>query len=143
MIEGDIDSEAVQAAIGRLSAALETDAAFGDPKPLNISSDGELGLLAVPVSGDSSTQATIASIKRLRSEYVPVAFQGVPAEVYVTGEAALNIDFFDMSKNAAKVVIPFVLAVSFLLLMIIFRSIVIPIKAIILNLLSVGPRSTA
>ena len=43
-----------------------------------------------------------------------------------------------MSKNAAKVVIPFVLAVSFLLLMIIFRSIVVPIKAIILNLLSVG-----
>ena len=43
-----------------------------------------------------------------------------------------------MAKDAAKVVIPFVLAVSFLLLMIVFRSIVVPVKAIILNLLSVG-----
>ncbi len=69
---------------------------------------------------------------------MPEAFQGVPAGVYVTGETAMNIDFFDMSKDAAKVVIPFVLAVSFLLLMVVFRSIVVPIKAIILNLLSVG-----
>ena len=138
VIEGDINSPAVQAAIGRLTAALETDASFGQPKPLIISEDGELGLLVAPVAGDSATQATIESIKRLRNEYVPGAFQGVPAEVFVTGETALNIDFFNMSKDAAKVVIPFVLAVSFLLLMVIFRSIVVPIKAIILNLLSVG-----
>ena len=138
VIDGDVNSPTVQAAIGRLIAVLETDASFGQPKPLTISEDGELGLLAVPVAGDSSSQATINTIKRLRSEYVPPAFQGVAAEVFVTGETALNIDFFDMSKDAAKAVIPFVLAVSFLLLMVIFRSIVVPIKAIILNLLSVG-----
>jgi len=107
-------------------------------RPLIVSEDGKLGLLVAPVSGDSATQATIDTIKRLRSEYVLGAFQGVPAEVFVTGETALNIDFFDMAKDAAKVVIPFVLAVSFLLLLVIFRSIVVPIKAIILNLLSVG-----
>ena len=77
-------------------------------------------------------------VKRIRAEYIPPAFAGVPAQVYVTGETAINIDFFDMAKDAAKVVIPFVLAVSFLLLMIVFRSIVVPVKAIILNLLSVG-----
>ncbi len=138
VIDGDINSPAVQAAIGRLTTALETDASFGQPRPLIISEDGELGLLVVPVAGDSAAQATVDSVKRLRSEHVPGAFQGVPAEVFVTGETALNIDFFDMAKDAAKVVIPFVLAVSFLLLMVIFRSIVVPIKAIILNLLSVG-----
>ena len=138
VIEGDIGSPEVQAAIARLTAILETDASFAQPKPLTISEDGELGLLVVPAAGDSSSQVTINSVKRLRSEYVPSAFQGVPAEVFVTGETALNIDFFDMAKDAAKVVIPFVLAVSFLLLTVIFRSIVVPIKAIILNLLSVG-----
>ena len=138
VIDGDVNSPTVQAAIGRLIAVLETDASFGQPKPLTISEDGELGLLAVSVAGDSSSQATINTIKRLLSEYVPPAFQGVAAEVFVTGETALKFDFFDMSKDAAKVVIPFVLAVSFLLLMVIFRSIVVPIKAIILNLLSVG-----
>ena len=138
VIEGDINSAEVQAAIFRLAAALETDASFGQPKPLTISEDGEVGVLVVPVAGDSSAQATIDSIKRLRSSYVPTAFQAVTAKVYVTGETAQNIDFFDMSKDAAKLVIPFVLAVSFLLLMIIFRSIIVPIKAIILNVLSVG-----
>ena len=137
VIKGDINSPEVQAAIGRLTAALGTDPSFGQPKPLTISEDGEVALLSVPLSGDSSTQVTLDSIKRLRSEHVPAAFQG-SAEVYVTGEAAQNIDFFDMSRDAAMVVIPFVLAVSFLLLMIVFRSIVVPIKAIILNLLSVG-----
>ena len=138
VIEGDINSPAVQAAIGELTVALETDASFDQPKPLVISEDGELGLLVVPVAGDSAAQATIDSIKRLRNEHVPGAFQGVPAEVFVTGDTALNIDFFAMAKDAAKVVIPFVLAVSFLLLMVIFRSIVVPVKAVILNLLSVG-----
>ena len=138
VIDGDIGSPKVQAAIARLTGILETDESFAQPKPLTISEDSDLGLLVVPVAGDPSSQATINSIKRLRSEYVPSAFQGVSAKVYVTGEAALNSDFFAMSKDAAKVVIPFVLAVSFLLLMVIFRSIVVPIKAIILNLLSVG-----
>ena len=138
VIDGDVNSPTVQAAIERLTAVLATDASFGQPKPLTISEEGDLGLLAVPVAGDSSSQATINAIKRLRSEYVPSAFQGVSAEVFVSGETALNIDFFAMAKDAAKVVIPFVLAVSFLLLMVIFRSIVVPIKAIILNLLSVG-----
>ena len=62
----------------------------------------------------------------------------MPAKVYVTGETAKNIDFFQMAKDAAPVVIPFVLAVSLILLMLVFRSIVVPIKAVILNLLSVG-----
>ena len=128
----------VLAAIERLTSILEPDSNFGTPKPPVVSEDRRVGLMPVPISGDSSAQATLDAIKRLRSEYIPTTFQGVPAEVYMTGETALNIDFFDMSKNAAKVVIPFVLAVSFLLLMIIFRSVVVPIKAIILNLLSVG-----
>ena len=138
VIEGDAGSPAVQAAISRLTVILETDPSFGQPKPLVVGEGGEVGLLAVPVTGDSSNQASIDSIKRLRNEYLPEAFEGVTARVYVTGETAMNIDFFDMSKDAAWVVIPFVLAVSFLLLMVVFRSLVVPLKAILLNLLSVG-----
>ena len=56
----------------------------------------------------------------------------------VTGETAFNIDFFKVADDAAFVVFPFVLGMSFLLLLLVFRSIVVPLKAIILNLLSVG-----
>ena len=56
----------------------------------------------------------------------------------MTGETAYNIDFFDQANRAAYIVFPFVLGVSFLLLMLVFRSIIVPLKAVILNLLSVG-----
>ncbi len=138
VIDGDIDSPAIQAGIERLKAALATDSAFGLPRPLEVSSARDLALLTVPVAGDAVSKETEDATKRLRSGYVPAAFQGVLAEVNVTGETAFNMDFFNMADNAAKVVFPFVLGISFLLLMLVFRSIVVPVKAIILNLLSVG-----
>ena len=138
VIDGDIDSPEVRSALDRLTAAMAEDPAIATPRPLVVSDDRDLALLLVPIAGDSATQENQQVVKRIRADYIPASFDGVPAKVYVTGETALNIDFFDMAKDAAKVVIPFVLAVSFLLLMVIFRSIVVPIKAIILNLLSVG-----
>ena len=56
----------------------------------------------------------------------------------MTGETAYTMEFYDTAKRAVFIVFPFVLAMSFLLLMLVFRSIIVPIKAIILNLLSVG-----
>jgi len=68
--------------------------------------------------------------------YIPAA--GIPASVYVGGQPAINRDFFDLAAKWTPIVITFVLALSFVLLLIVFRSIIVPIKAIILNLLSVG-----
>ena len=62
----------------------------------------------------------------------------MPAKVHVTGETAYNMDFFDQTKKFAPIVFGFVLGVSLLLLMLVFRSIIVPIKAIIMNLLAVG-----
>ena len=138
VIDGDIDSPAVQDAIQRLAAILIADPEFAIPRPLIVEDGGKLALFTVPVAGDSASKKAQSVIKKLRAEYIPDAFEGVPAKVYVTGETAKNIDFFQMAKDAAPVVIPFVLAVSLILLMLVFRSIVVPIKAIILNLLSVG-----
>ena len=95
-------------------------------------------MLLVPVAGDALSVATRDAIKRLRDTHIPAAFAGVPATVLVTGETAFNIDFFKVADDAAYVVFPFVLGMSFLLLLLVFRSIVVPLKAIILNLLSVG-----
>jgi RND superfamily putative drug exporter len=138
VIDGDIDSPAVQAAIQRLTAIFMADPEFDTPRPLIVSEARDLALLSVPVAGDSASKKTENVIKKLRAESVPSAFEGVLAKVYVTGQTAKNIDFAQMAKEAALVVIPFVLAVSLILLMLVFRSIVVPIKAIILNLLSVG-----
>ena len=141
VIEGDIDSQPVQAGIKSLMTAMATDNvnAFGPPQPLEVNDTRNLALLTVPVAGDSAEDKAQDAISRLRRKYVPEAFGGVPsAKAYVTGETAYNMDFFSAANNAVFYVFPFVLGISFLLLMLVFRSIIVPLKAIILNLLSVG-----
>ena len=138
VIDGDIDSPAVRSAVDRLTVALEAETIFAPPRPLEINPARDLAVLKVPIDGDSVSAETQDAIKRLRGTHIPAAFDGVPATVLVTGEAAFNLDFFTIADNAAYVVFPFVLGISFLLLLLVFRSIVVPIKAIILNLLSVG-----
>ena len=85
------------------------------------------------------TRAAYDAVRRIRGEYVPESFRGVDgARVLVTGETAEGIDYFDLMAKWMPIVFAFVLGLSFVLLMVAFRSIVVPIKAILLNLLSVG-----
>ena len=139
VIDGDIDSPAVRSAVDRLTVALQAEALFGPPRPLEVNPARDLAVLRVPIDGDAVSVETQDAIKRLRGTHIPAAFDGVPVTVLVTGEAAFNLDFFKIANDAVYVVFPFVLGVSFLLLLLlVFRSIVVPAKAIILNLLSVG-----
>ncbi|PKB72339.1 MAG: hypothetical protein BZY87_00690 [SAR202 cluster bacterium Io17-Chloro-G6] len=140
VIRGDIASAPVQAGIERLKELLATDeaGAFGEPRELEVSDEGTLALLAVPVAGDTSGEFSIAAVTRLDELYVEEAFAGTDTEIYVIGETAFNIEFFNISSSSAWIVFPFVLGISFLLLLVVFRSIVLPIKAIILNLMAVG-----
>src|SRR5665811_2272544 len=66
------------------------------------------------------------------------AFAGSGAQVYVTGQSAGNVDYIDIVNRHVPWVFALVLSLSFILLMVAFRSIVIPAKAIVMNLLSVG-----
>ena len=138
VIDADIDSQPVQSGVERLTAALEADSFFSPGRELQVNRQRDLALLSVPVAGDATSRATQDAINRLRNTYIPAAFEGVQATVLVTGETAFNIDFFKIADDAAFVVFPFVLGMSFLLLLVVFRSIVVPLKAIILNLLAVG-----
>ncbi|MAF37431.1 MAG: MMPL domain-containing protein [Chloroflexi bacterium] len=140
VIRGDIESAPVQVGIERLKELLASDVegAFGEPRDLVVSDEGKLALLAVPVAGDTSGEFSIAAVTRLDEIYVEEAFANTDTTIYVTGETAFNIEFFSVSADSAWIVFPFVLGISFLLLLVVFRSIVLPIKAIILNLMAVG-----
>ena len=138
VIEGDITSTEVQKGIARIKDLLADDEAFGEPRELEISDSGRIALLAVPVAGDSTSDKSINAVLRLQDIYVKEAFSDSGANVYITGETAFNKEFFELSKNSAKIVFPFVLGISFLLLLVVFRSIILAIKAIILNLMAVG-----
>lgn len=140
VFEGDLDSQGFEDELRILRAFMESDylTAFGPPQPLETNQAKTIGLLNVPVAGDSAADMAIDAIDRLRNDYVPRAFTTSGVRVYVTGETAYNTDFFTQAKDAGWIVFPFVLGMSFILLLLVFRSIVVPIKAIILNLLSVG-----
>ncbi|MCI0768926.1 MAG: MMPL family transporter [Chloroflexi bacterium] len=138
VIDGDIDSPEVRAGIDRLTRSLAQDDAFAPPLPLEVNPARDLALLPVPINADSNSDAAIDAVKRLRRQHVAEAFDGVPGQVLVTGETAFAIDFFRLISDITPVVFGFVLGLTFLLLTLVFRSIVVPIKAMILNLLSVG-----
>jgi RND superfamily putative drug exporter len=138
VIDGDVTSPAVQDGIDQLKASLASDGSFG-PSVVETNSTGDLALVSAPVNADPASNAAVASISRVRDRYVPEAFPlGTAKQVLVGGNTAFNKDFFDMTDRYMPIVFAFVLGMSFILLMIVFRSIVVPIKAIIMNLLSVG-----
>ncbi len=137
VVDGETSSPAVRDAIGRLTASLRRDRDFGPPS-LETSPRGDLALLTVPVSADALSDRAVAAVKRLRSDLVPAAFAGVDARVLVGGRTAENIDYFAVMRTWLPLVFVFVLGLSFLLLTVAFRSLVVPATAIVLNLLSVG-----
>ena len=138
-IEGDVNSESVQAAIQRLQAALESDPDFAGE--FTVEDNGrDLTLMTAQIAGEPSSDRSVDALERLRTEHIPEPFDshGVQAEVLVTGLTAFAKDFFDIVGRFTPVVFVFVLGLSFVLLTLVFRSIVIPAKAILMNLLSVG-----
>ena len=99
---------------------------------------GDLTLLQTPLRVDPAATSAYTAIKQLRSTIVPRAFAGTSAQVYVTGQTALNLDYINYVNTYLPWVFALVLGLSFILLLVAFRSIVVPITAIFMNLLSVG-----
>ena len=128
----------VEAALTALQASMATDPIFGVPDLVQISDTGDLALLSVPLVDDFQSDAATRAVLNLRSDLIPATFAGIGADVLVGGATAFNVDFFDDVSTFTPIVFIWVLGLSFLLLTIVFRSIVLPIKAILLNLLSVG-----
>jgi putative drug exporter of the RND superfamily len=129
-------------AIQALRGLLAQDAAFiVDRIEVQRNASGSLLLLALPMLGDAEDPAVHAGIQRLRRQWIPQAFADASAagvEVRVGGLSAGYIDFFALIRSHAPWVMTAVLGSSFVLLAVAFRSLVVPLKAIVLNLLSVA-----
>jgi len=147
-----VGDPAVTEALQKIQQAVESDPALiaallqSNPEILNdpsaaalpTNTHGNLTVIAIPVPGAPSGAEAFDLIRRLRDDYIPAAFAGVPAEVHVGGISAEFLDFDTQLSAYLPIIFAFILGVSFILLLVVFRSIVIPIKAIIMNLLSVG-----
>ena len=132
----EVTAPEVQASVARLVQLVGQDGAFLGPFETVANPAGDLLFVQVPLTGD--TEAAERGVELLRNEINPEAFDGSGAEAYVTGITAVSMDFSDATYKSMPYVFGFVLGLAFLLLLFMFRSIVIPIKAILLNLLSVA-----
>ena len=135
----DVTSPEVQHAIGDLHDEAIASGQLSDPSSVEVSPDKTVAVVSLAVKGKGTDAASERSLEVLRDEVVPATvgrLQG--AEVATTGMTAGSKDFLDTMKSRLPLVFAFVLALAFILLLVTFRSIVVPLKAIVLNLLSVG-----
>jgi RND superfamily putative drug exporter len=137
VVDGDPGDPQVAAAAETLQATLTADPAYGEVT-VTPSPDGEILVVEAVTKLDPSTQEARAAVIDLRGVAIPAAFGDVATEVSVTGDAAWTVDYVRVLNSRTPTIFVFVLGVSFLLLMAVFRSIVVPLKAIVMNLLSVG-----
>jgi RND superfamily putative drug exporter len=137
VITGDISAPEITSAMDSFESSVADDPEFGTPQRQE-APGGELALINVPLVGGSDAEAARDGVERLRTDLVPAAFGDTSASVVVGGVTAENIDYSDLINRWLPLVVMFVLGLSFILLTVVFRSIVLSVTAVILNLLSVG-----
>jgi uncharacterized membrane protein YdfJ with MMPL/SSD domain len=135
----DVKAPQVQQAIGELERNALASGQMFNPISTEINPTGTAETISIALAGDGSNGASVAALHTLRNTVIPSTVGQVKGvDAAVTGETAGSHDFNQQMKSHAPIVFAFVLALCFLLLLVTFRSIVIPIKAVLLNLLSVG-----
>ncbi|GMQ99147.1 MAG: MMPL family transporter [Acidimicrobiia bacterium] len=135
-VEIVVEGASVDRTIAALESSIARDGRFG-PTSVDPNSRAELAVLSVVLLGDVNSIESLDAVGDLRSDIVPDAL-GDGTVVYVGGETAINVDFLNQTDNYTPIVFTVVLGLSFVLLTVAFRSIVIPAKAIVMNLLSVA-----
>jgi RND superfamily putative drug exporter len=129
----------MRAAVARLEREASAGGLIHPPFALAVGGDGRSLALTLPLTGLGDNAASRDAVHALRDRLVPSTLGRVPgARTAVTGDTAQDIDFTSQMRHGVPYVVAFVLALAFVLLLVAFRSLVVPLVAIGLNLLSVG-----
>ena len=135
----DVRSGAAGTGIADMQAAVEGSDEFLPGTEVIYSDDGTVAKINVPTRGTGTDAASTNALDELRDEIIPATVGQVEGvTVNVSGDAAMSADSASQLNSRLPLIFAFVFGLAFLLMLVTFRSIVIPIKAIILNLLSVG-----
>ena len=134
-----IDDPQVDGAIASLRRQALASGRVHEPVTIDVNDARTVARIELPIDGTGNDAASYAAVSTLRDEIVPRTVGSLDGvEAGVTGSTAGSKDFESALRGTAPVVFAFVLALAFLLLLVSFRSVVIAIKAIVLNLLSVA-----
>ncbi|MET0206145.1 MAG: MMPL family transporter [Thermoleophilaceae bacterium] len=141
VLEGNnLDESQVQGYAQELRTIAGESDQFHEPVTVDVSPNGEVAVIEIPVAGTGADDTSMAAVDTLRDEVVPQVFSDIRGGevVGVSGFTAGSMDFNDLMAERIWFVFAFVFAMAFMLLLVTFRSIVIPIKAIVLNVMSVA-----
>jgi uncharacterized membrane protein YdfJ with MMPL/SSD domain len=135
----NVESPAAKEAIGQLEWRALYRGVMNEPIDVDVNPSKTVANISIPVDGSGTDSTSNSALAALRDEIVPATVGTIPgAEVGVTGETAQAKDFNDQMKTVAPLVFGFVLLFAFVLMLVTFRSLVIALKTIVLNLLSIG-----
>jgi RND superfamily putative drug exporter len=125
---------AVPAVLDRLRA---TPGVVDVAEPFTSPSGAAAMAILTPATGPQD-ERTARLLAGLRQDVIPAAVAGTPLQVHLGGQTAGGIDFAEVISRRLPIFIGAVLALSFLLLLVVFRSVLVPLKAVLMNLLSIG-----
>jgi RND superfamily putative drug exporter len=137
MVVIDMPTAADQVAVARVQAALESDPGIAAVAPAAINEAGDTATLTANPTTAPQDAETVTLVQHLRSDVLPATVEGTNAKALLSGQA-MATDMTERISSRLPIFIAAVVAVSFLLLMIVFRSILVPLKAALMNLLSIG-----
>jgi len=138
-IRANIDSPAAQQALAALKTKVEAANLNAGSIDVEVNPSHTVARMDIPLVGEGTDGKSMAALSTLRNDVLPATIGKVDGADYaVTGLTAISADQNSLLKRKAPIVFGFVLVFAFLLLLVTFRSIVIALKAIVLNLLSVG-----
>jgi RND superfamily putative drug exporter len=135
----DVTSKPVSEAIAELQRKALASGQMGNPMDVEVNDDGTVAVVTMTLAGKGTDDVSNAALTTLRDELLPQTVGQVDGVEYaVTGMTAADRDASEAMKTSMPLVFGFVLLFAFVLMLVSFRSIVVALKAIVLNLLSVG-----
>jgi RND superfamily putative drug exporter len=134
----DLGTPPNTAALDSIATAVAADPGVAQVASPIVGPDGTTAVIQLTPRSAPQDAATSQLVDRLRSDVLPSAIGGTDVQVYVGGQTAVFIDLSERVAERLPLFIGCIVGLSFILLMIVFRSILVPLKAAVMNLLSIG-----
>jgi RND superfamily putative drug exporter len=138
LLTSEVRSAGDVEAMTHLAGAVGRDSDVAQVSPTITSPNGKGVLLQVIAKGSPQDQSTTQLVHRLRDVTVPDTTRGSTLDVHVGSQTAVGVDLADTVGQRLPYMFLAILLLSFVLLMLVFRSLLVPLKAVIMNLLSIG-----
>jgi RND superfamily putative drug exporter len=138
LVASQIHSPGDIAAMDRVAAAIEKTPGVAHVSRVFPSTDGKAVFMQVVATGSPQDESTTQLVHRLRDSVIPATEKGSTLEAHVGSQTAVGVDLADTLGQRLPYMFLAILLLSFVLLMLVFRSVLVPLKAVIMNLLSIG-----